>query len=94
MVQRTPPVSSGYSQYDMDSLSRHFLNVQDIQKRLGGMWAIGVGGENSRRTCLPSVPACIAHVGEIERGKANVTIQTLKTIADTLDIRIVDLALI
>jgi transcriptional regulator with XRE-family HTH domain len=32
-----------------------------------------------------------AHVGEIERGESNVTIQTLKIIADTLDVRIVDL---
>ena len=32
-----------------------------------------------------------AHVGEIERGESNVTIQTLKIIADTLHVRIVDL---
>jgi transcriptional regulator with XRE-family HTH domain len=32
-----------------------------------------------------------AHVGEIERGEANVTIQTLKIIADTLDTTITDL---
>ena len=32
-----------------------------------------------------------AHVGELERGECNVTIQTLKTIADTLGIRIRDL---
>ena len=32
-----------------------------------------------------------AHVGEIERGEANVTLQTLKIIADTLGCRIVDL---
>ena len=32
-----------------------------------------------------------AHVGEIERGESNVTIQTLKIIADTLGIRIADL---
>lgn len=32
-----------------------------------------------------------AHVGEIERGESNVTIQTLKIIADTLAVRIVDL---
>jgi transcriptional regulator with XRE-family HTH domain len=31
-------------------------------------------------------------VGEIERGESNVTIQTLKIIADTLDVRIVELA--
>lgn len=32
-----------------------------------------------------------AHVGEIERGECNVTIQTLKIVADTLGVRIVDL---
>ena len=32
-----------------------------------------------------------AHVGEIERGESNVTIQTLTIIADTLGVRIVDL---
>jgi hypothetical protein len=30
-------------------------------------------------------------VGEIERGEFNVTIQTLKIIADTLSVRIVEL---
>jgi transcriptional regulator with XRE-family HTH domain len=32
-----------------------------------------------------------AHVGEIERGEANVTLQTLKIIADTLHTTIADL---
>ena len=32
-----------------------------------------------------------AHVGEIERGESNVTIQTLKVIADTLGVKIADL---
>ena len=32
-----------------------------------------------------------AHVGEIERGESNVTIQTLKIVADTLGVRIRDL---
>jgi transcriptional regulator with XRE-family HTH domain len=32
-----------------------------------------------------------AHIGEIERGETNVTLQTLKTLADTLEVRIVDL---
>jgi len=32
-----------------------------------------------------------AHIGEIERGESNVTLQTLKIIADTLQVRIVDL---
>ena len=32
-----------------------------------------------------------AHVGEIERGEANVTIQTLKILADTLDVTMSEL---
>jgi transcriptional regulator with XRE-family HTH domain len=32
-----------------------------------------------------------AHVGEIERGEVNVSLLTLKTIADTLGCKIVDL---
>ncbi len=32
-----------------------------------------------------------AHVGEIERGESNVTIQTLKIVADTLGVKIRDL---
>ena len=32
-----------------------------------------------------------AHIGEIERGQTNVTLQTLKTIADTFGVRITDL---
>lgn len=32
-----------------------------------------------------------AHIGEIERGETNVTLQTLKTLADTLGVRVVDL---
>ncbi|HEX7893962.1 MAG TPA: helix-turn-helix transcriptional regulator [Terriglobales bacterium] len=32
-----------------------------------------------------------AHIGEIERGETNVTLQTLKTLADTLGVRITDL---
>lgn len=32
-----------------------------------------------------------AHIGEIERGQTNVTLQTLKTLADTFNVRITDL---
>jgi len=32
-----------------------------------------------------------AHIGEIERGQTNVTLQTLKTLADTLKVRVTDL---
>ena len=32
-----------------------------------------------------------AHVGELERGECNVTIRTLKILADALDVKISDL---
>lgn len=32
-----------------------------------------------------------AHMGEIERGECNVTIQTLKIVADALKVKVVDL---
>jgi transcriptional regulator with XRE-family HTH domain len=32
-----------------------------------------------------------AHVGELERGECNVTIRTLKILADAFDVRIADL---
>jgi transcriptional regulator with XRE-family HTH domain len=32
-----------------------------------------------------------AHIGEIERGETNVTLQTLKTLADSLNVRMTDL---
>jgi transcriptional regulator with XRE-family HTH domain len=66
--------------------------VQDIQKRVGATvrrlrmkqgWSQDVFADKSGLHR--------AHVGEIERGESNVTIQTLKIIADTLGVRIVDL---
>ena len=66
--------------------------MQDIQKQIGRTvralrlkkgWSQDVFGDLSGLNR--------AHVGEIERGESNVTIQTLKIIADTLEVRIVDL---
>ena len=66
--------------------------MQDIQKQIGhtirGLrlkkrWSQDVFADKSGLNR--------AHVGEIERGESNVTIQTLKIIADTLDVRISDL---
>jgi transcriptional regulator with XRE-family HTH domain len=66
--------------------------VQDIQKQIGGNirtlrlergWSQDVFADRSGLNR--------AHVGEIERGESNVTIQTLKIVADTLGVRIVDL---
>jgi len=66
--------------------------VQDIQKQIGATirklrlrrgWSQDVFADRSGLNR--------AHVGEIERGESNVTIQTLKIVADTLDVRIHDL---
>jgi len=66
--------------------------VQDIQKQIGSRirtlrlmrnWTQVVFAERSGLNR--------AHVGELERGESNVTIQTLKTVADTLGVRIRDL---
>jgi transcriptional regulator with XRE-family HTH domain len=66
--------------------------VQDIQKQLGA----AVRLLRKKRKLTQDVFAeraglHRAHVGEIERGESNVTLQTLKIIADTLGVRIVDL---
>jgi transcriptional regulator with XRE-family HTH domain len=66
--------------------------VQDIQKRVGA----NVRAWRLKRKMTQDVFAeraglHRAHIGEIERGESNVTIQTLKLIADTLKIRVVDL---
>lgn len=64
----------------------------DIQEQIGATiralrlkhgWSQDVFGEKSGLNR--------AHVGEIERGESNVTIQTLKIVADTLGVRIRDL---
>ena len=66
--------------------------VQDIQKAVGATirklrlkkgWSQDVFADRSGLNR--------AHVGEIERGESNVTIQTLKIVADTLGVRIGDL---
>jgi transcriptional regulator with XRE-family HTH domain len=66
--------------------------VQDIQKRVGA----NVRAWRLKRKMTQDVFAeraglHRAHIGEIERGESNVTIQTLKLIADTLKIKVVDL---
>lgn len=83
---------TGYNQYGQKQSSPKLLLVQAIQKQLGTKvralrkkkgWSQDVFAD---RTGLHR-----AHIGEIERGESNVTLQTLKILADTLDVRIVDL---
>ena len=66
--------------------------MQDIQKQIGATiralrrkrgWSQDLFGDLSGLNR--------AHVGEIERGESNVTVQTLKIVADTLGVKIHDL---
>jgi len=66
--------------------------VQDIQKQIGSKIRV----LRLKKGWSPDVFAerCglhRGHLGEIERGETNVTVQTLKTIADALGVRIRDL---
>ncbi len=66
--------------------------MQDIQKRIGA----NIRAWRLKRKLTQDVFAeraglHRAHVGEIERGESNVTIQTLKIIADTLKVKVVEL---
>jgi transcriptional regulator with XRE-family HTH domain len=66
--------------------------VQDIQKKVGGtVRALRKENGWSQDVFADKTGLHRAHVGEIERGEANVTLQTLKILADTLKVRIVDL---
>ncbi|HUZ45162.1 MAG TPA: helix-turn-helix transcriptional regulator [Terriglobia bacterium] len=66
--------------------------MQDVQKQIGRTirklrlkrkWTQAIFAERAGLNR--------AHVGELERGECNVTIHTLKTVADTLGVRIRDL---
>jgi len=66
--------------------------VQDIQKQVGAnIRALRRKRKLSQDIFAERSGLHRAHVGEIERGESNVTIQTLKIIADTLGVKIVDL---
>jgi transcriptional regulator with XRE-family HTH domain len=66
--------------------------VQDIQEHIGAIvrrlrlkrgWSQDVFADRSGLNR--------AHIGEIERGESKVTIQTIKTLADTLGVKVRDL---
>lgn len=66
--------------------------MQDIQKHIGKtIRAIRLKKGWSQDVFADRSGLNRAHVGEVERGESNVTIQTLKIVADTLGVRIVDL---
>jgi transcriptional regulator with XRE-family HTH domain len=66
--------------------------VQDVQKQVGAnIRAWRLKKKMTQAVFADRSGLNRAHVGEIERGESNVTIQTLKLIADTLKVRVVDL---
>jgi transcriptional regulator with XRE-family HTH domain len=66
--------------------------VQDIQVQIGKtIRALRLKRKLSQDVFAERSGLHRAHVGEIERGESNITIQSLKIIADTLGVRIRDL---
>jgi XRE family transcriptional regulator, regulator of sulfur utilization len=66
--------------------------VQDVQKHIGKtIRRLRNAGGFTQDIFADCSGLNRAHVGEIERGESNVTIQTLKIIADTLGVKISDL---
>ena len=66
--------------------------MQDVQKQVGAnIRALRLEKGWSQDVFADRSGLHRAHIGEIERGEANVTIQTLKIIADTLGVKIVNL---
>jgi transcriptional regulator with XRE-family HTH domain len=64
----------------------------DIQKQIGAtVRALRLKKGWSQDVFADRTGLHRAHVGEVERGESNVTIQTLKIIADALGVRIRDL---
>lgn len=66
--------------------------MQDIQKQIGAkVRTLRLRNKWTQDLFADRSGLNRAHVGEIERGESNVTIQTLKIIADTLGVKIMDL---
>lgn len=66
--------------------------MQDIQKQIGAkIRALRLKNKWTQDLFADRSGLNRAHVGEIERGESNVTVQTLKIVADTLGVKIVDL---
>ncbi|HXI44054.1 MAG TPA: helix-turn-helix transcriptional regulator [Bryobacteraceae bacterium] len=66
--------------------------MQDIQKQIGAkIRALRTKKGWSQDVFAERCGLHRAHMGEIERGESNVTVQTLKIIADALGVRIRDL---
>jgi ribosome-binding protein aMBF1 (putative translation factor) len=86
------PVDAGYNQYGCEQRTQTLLSVQAIQRKLGAkVRALRKSRGWSQDVLADRSGLHRAHVGEIERGESNVTLQTLKIIADTLDVTMSEL---
>jgi len=66
--------------------------VVDIQKRVGkNIREMRLAAGFTQDVFAERAGLNRAHMGEIERGECNVTIQTLKIVADALKVKVVDL---
>ena len=86
------PLHAGYNQYGFGQHTRTLGVVQVVFAKLGKSvrrlrlelgWTQDVLADRSGLHR--------AHIGEIERGETNVTLLTLKTLADALNVLITDL---
>jgi XRE family transcriptional regulator, regulator of sulfur utilization len=66
--------------------------VADIQKRIGrNIRELRLAAGFTQDVFAERAGLNRAHMGEIERGESNVTIQTLKIVADALRVKVSDL---
>jgi transcriptional regulator with XRE-family HTH domain len=83
---------AGYNQYGFRQRTRTLAEVQALYGQLGAtVRRLRVERGWSQDVMADRSGLHRAHVGEIERGETNVTLQTLKTLADTFHVRITDL---
>ena len=82
----------GYNQYGFGQRTRTLAEVQAVYRQLGTtVRRLRVEHGWSQDVFADRSGLHRAHIGEIERGETNVTLQTLKTLADALNVRITDL---
>ena len=81
-----------YNLYGLTRVHPRWRLAQDVQREIGKkVRALRLERGLKQDVFGEKAGLNRAHVGEIERGESNVTIQTLKLIADTLKVKIEDL---
>ncbi len=84
--------TAGYNQYGFGQRTRTLATVQAVYRQVGAtLRRLRLEHGWSQDVLADRSGLHRAHIGEIERGETNVTLQTLKTLADTLHVRISDL---